>query len=61
MAKLTIRYTAQCDQNRSRTWSIVEKATGRTVREYLLNREEARYEALRMNVEAERTVLPVEG
>ena len=50
MARLPARYIAECDRNRSRTWSVIDRWTGKTAQARLLNRDEARWAATRMNM-----------
>lgn len=52
-------YKAFSNGNRSQTWCIRDVATGEKVRDHLLNRAEATYEALLLNVKAKQAAVGI--
>ncbi len=50
MARKAMRYIAVCDQTRSRTWSVMDRQTGKIIVARLLNKDEASYSAMQLNL-----------
>ncbi len=48
------RFQAKPNHNRSHTWKIIDQETGETIRDNIINRDEARHNQMLMNAQVKK-------